>query len=155
MDTGAYLSRVKIVLVDTQDGANIGRCCRAMKTMGIERLVITGGREYDEDRVRTLALHAADVWENAERYDTLSEALRGSIFTVGATRRRGKFRKLSAYSPEQLSRLLLHRHMPLSLTDSILPLLYKSNDLSVSAEIPDILNCILHHVSYPVSEKIR
>ncbi len=106
MDTGAYLSRVKIVLVDTQDGANIGSCCRAMKTMGIERLVITGGREYDEDRVRTLALHAADVWENAERYDTLSEALKGSIFTVGATRRRGKFRKLSAYSPEQLAEKL-------------------------------------------------
>ena len=106
METGGYLSRIRIVLVDTQDGANIGSCCRAMKTMGIERLVITGGREYDEDRVRTLALHAADVWENAERFDTLQEALEGSIFTVGATRRRGKFRKLSAYSPEQLAEKL-------------------------------------------------
>ena len=106
METGGYLSRIRIVLVDTQDGANIGSCCRAMKTMGIERLVITGGREYDEDRVRTLALHAADVWDNAERFDTLSEALEGSIFTVGATRRRGKFRKLSAFSPEQLAEKL-------------------------------------------------
>ena len=106
MERDGYLSRIRIVLVDTQDGANIGSCCRAMKTMGIERLVITGGREYDEDRVRTLALHAADVWENAERFDTLSEALEGSIFTVGATRRRGKFRKLSAFSPEQLAEKL-------------------------------------------------
>lgn len=103
METSPYLRRVRIVLVDTQDGANIGSCCRAMKTMGIERLVITGGGTYSEDRVRTLALHAADVWENAERYDTLEEALRGSIFTVAATRRRGKFRKMSAYSPEQLA----------------------------------------------------
>ena len=84
MERDGYLSRIRIVLVDTQDGANIGSCCRAMKTMGIERLVITGGREYDE----------------------LSEALEGSIFTVGATRRRGKFRKLSAFSPEQLAEKL-------------------------------------------------
>ena len=91
------------MLVDTQDGANIGSVCRAMKTMGITDLAITGSREYDEDRVRTLALHASDVWENAKRFPTLEEALAGSIFTVGATRRRGKFRKLSAYSPEQLS----------------------------------------------------
>ena len=40
------------------------------------------------------------------RTDTLSEALEGSIFTVGATRRRGKFRKLSAFSPEQLAEKL-------------------------------------------------
>ncbi len=103
MEREAYLSRVRIVLVDTQDGANIGSVCRAMKTMGIEDLAIVGERVYDEDRVRTLALHAADVWERAKRFPTLEEALADSIFTVGATRRRGKFRKLSAYSPEQLS----------------------------------------------------
>ena len=39
METSPYLKRIRIVLVDTQDGANIGSCCRAMKTMGIERLV--------------------------------------------------------------------------------------------------------------------
>ena len=103
METAGYLERIRIVLVDTQDGANIGSVCRAMKTMGITDLAIVGDREYDEDRVRTLALHASDIWEKAKRFGTLSEALADSIFTVGATRRRGKFRKLSAYSPEQLS----------------------------------------------------
>ena len=103
MERDGYLSRIRIVLVDTQDGANIGSVCRAMKTMGIEDLALVSDRIYDEDRVRTLALHAADVYENAKRFSTLEEALDGSIFTVGATRRRGKFRKLSAYSPEQLA----------------------------------------------------
>ena len=103
METEAYLNRIRIVLVDTQDGANIGSVCRAMKTMGIEDLALVTDRTYDEDRVRTLALHAADVYENAKRYHTLEEALADSIFTVGATRRRGKFRKLSSYSPEQLA----------------------------------------------------
>lgn len=103
MDSTAGNDRIEIVLVDTQDGANIGSVCRAMKTMGLTRLTIVGGRTYDEDRVRTLALHAADIWENAKRCPTLTEALSSSIFTVGATRRRGKFRKMSSYSPEQLS----------------------------------------------------
>lgn len=103
MEAKPFLKNIKVVLVDTQDGANIGSACRAMKTMGITRLVITGGRVYDDDRVRTLALHAQDLWDRAERYDTLEEALRGSIFTVGATRRHGKFRKMSVYSPGQLS----------------------------------------------------
>ena len=95
METKPFLKNIKIVLVDTQDGANIGSCCRAMKTMGITRLVITGNRVYDDDRVRTLALHAQDLWDQAERCKTLDEALKDSIFTVGATRRHGKFRKMS------------------------------------------------------------
>lgn len=74
-----------------------------MKTMGITDLTLVTSRSYDEDRVRTLALHAADIWENARICPTLEEALKDSIFTVGATRRRGKLRKLSAYSPEQLA----------------------------------------------------
>lgn len=102
-ETAEYLNRIQIVLVETQDGANIGSVCRAMKTMGLERLVIVGDREYDENRVRTLALHASDLWENAKRVPTLDEALKDSILSVGATRRRGKFRKMSSYSPEQLA----------------------------------------------------
>ena len=98
-----WLERIQIVLVETQDGANIGSVCRAMKTMGLTNLAIVGNNEYDDNRVRTLALHASDLWENAIRYNTLDEALEDSIFSVGATRRRGKFRKLSSYSPEQLA----------------------------------------------------
>ncbi len=103
MDQQTNLGRIQIVLVDTQDGANIGSTCRAMKTMGITRLVLVGDREYDENRVRTLALHASDVWENAKRFPTLKEALAESVLTVAATRRRGKFRKSSALNPTQLS----------------------------------------------------
>lgn len=103
MQNKTWLDRIQIVLVETQDGANIGSVCRAMKTMGLTRLNIVGTNEYDENRVRTLALHASDLWENATRSKTLDEALEDSIFTVGATRRRGKFRKLSSFSPEQLA----------------------------------------------------
>jgi len=106
MDQQTNLGRIQIVLVDTQDGANIGSTCRAMKTMGITRLVLVGDREYDENRVRTLALHASDVWENAKRFSTLKEALAESVLSVAATRRRGKFRKSSALNPTQLSEVV-------------------------------------------------
>lgn len=97
------LDHIQIVLVDTRDGANIGSVCRAMKTMGITHLGIVSEREYDENRVRTLALHASDVWENRVSYPTLEEALKESSYTVAATRRRGKFRKHVFLSPRQLA----------------------------------------------------
>lgn len=97
------LDRIQIVLVDPQDGANIGSVCRAMKTMGITHLAITGTASYDENRVRTLALHASDLWEHHTRYASLKDALNSSILSVAATRRRGKFRKASALNPEQLA----------------------------------------------------
>ncbi|MGB4408073.1 MAG: RNA methyltransferase [Sphaerochaeta sp.] len=103
MDQKSNLDRIQIVLVGTQDGANVGSVCRAMKTMGITHLVLVGDREYDENRVRTLALHARDVWENVKRYESLPEALATSVLTVASTRRQGKFRKDSALNPEQLA----------------------------------------------------
>ena len=74
MEDLEYLRRINIVLVDTQDGANIGSVCRAMKTMGLTDLTLVTNRSYDENRVHTLALHAFDVYQNARRVDTLDTA---------------------------------------------------------------------------------
>ncbi len=97
------LDRIQIVLVETQDAANIGAVCRAMKTMGISRLAIVSGESYDIDRIKTLSLHAYDLYENHRRFDTLEEALKDSTLSAGATRRRGKFRKYFSLYPEQFA----------------------------------------------------
>lgn len=97
------LDRIRIVLVGTQDGANIGACCRAMKTMGLTRLVLVTEREYAENRVKSLAIHAADLYDNREQYTDLKTALAHSVLTVAATRRHGKFRKGTCVNPEQLA----------------------------------------------------
>ncbi len=102
----SYLDRIEIVLVDTQDGANIGSVCRAMKTMGLTHLTLVSDRNYDENRVFTLALHARDIYENRKTFHTIKDAIKDSIYVVGATRRRGKFRKESALSPKQLAEKL-------------------------------------------------
>ncbi len=99
----SFLNQVQIVLVEPQDGANIGAVCRAMKTMGITRLAIAGSREYDENRVFTLALHAREIYINAERFETLEDALNTSVLSFGASRRRGKFRKYFSMSPSEMA----------------------------------------------------
>lgn len=103
MEKNANLDRIEIILVDTQDGANIGSACRAMKTMGLSRLTLVTKATYDENRVRTLALHASDLWENRREFTNLEDALKDSILAVAATRRHGKYRKMSCVTPEELA----------------------------------------------------
>ncbi len=103
MEQTTNLDRIRIVLVEPQDGANIGSVCRAMKTMGIHHLAITGDRVYDEQRVRMLAIHAFDLYEKHMRFPTLEDALKDSVLSVGASRRRGKNRKYFSLLPEQLA----------------------------------------------------
>ncbi|MCR4675685.1 MAG: RNA methyltransferase [Sphaerochaetaceae bacterium] len=96
------LDRIEIVLVDTQDGANIGSACRAMKAMGITHLTLVTSQTYDENRVKTLALHAFDIYENRKEFRTLREALEGTVMSFATTRRHGKERKTSYILPDEL-----------------------------------------------------
>ena len=103
MDNSSNLDRIEVILCDTQDGANIGSVCRAMKTMGLTHLTLVTDRIYDDDRVRTLALHAYDLYENRKEFTDLKDAISDSILSVAATRRVGKGRKTSRVNPEQLA----------------------------------------------------
>lgn len=97
------LDQIQIVLVETQDAANVGAVCRAMKTMGITRLAIVGDVDYDRDRLNTLAIHASDIYDQHNRYQKLPEALASSVLSIGATRRRGKFRKYFSLLPDEMA----------------------------------------------------
>ena len=103
MNNCGNLDRIEIILCDTQDGANIGSVCRAMKTMGLTHLTLVTDRIYDDERVRTLALHAYDLYENRREFTDLRDALKDSVLSVAATRRMGKGRKTSRVNPEQLA----------------------------------------------------
>lgn len=98
------MSTIQIVLVEPQFAANIGSVCRAMKTMGIKDLAIVSDKEYDVDRVYSLAIHAKDVYDTSTRFHTLEAALEESVLTFGASRRRGKFRKYFSISPKEMAR---------------------------------------------------
>jgi tRNA/rRNA methyltransferase/tRNA (cytidine32/uridine32-2'-O)-methyltransferase len=73
-----------------------------MKNMGLSRLRIAGAvpsanQGYFSDReaalIRARAVHAADIWEKAEFFDSLAPALADLSLAVGVTRRRGHRRK--------------------------------------------------------------
>ena len=87
------LKNIVIVLTNPDESRNVGAVCRAMANNGITTLRIVGKKEkFDEERVRILAIHAAYIWENAEFFDSITEATKDCAIAAGTTRRRGKKR---------------------------------------------------------------
>ncbi|HEV8694822.1 MAG TPA: RNA methyltransferase [Lysobacter sp.] len=79
--------RVRIVLVGTQHPGNIGSAARAMKTMGLSRLVLVAPeREPDADSY-ALAAGADDVLTEAVTCETLAEAVADCRLVLGCTAR--------------------------------------------------------------------
>ena len=96
------LNKLYVVLCRPEESRNVGAACRAMANNGVSHLRIVGKREdFDEERVRILAIHAADIWEKAEFFDTIQEATADCIISAGTTRRRGKKRKGKLFLPEE------------------------------------------------------
>jgi len=99
-----FLDRVKIVLCRPEGGRNVGSICRSMENMGLGRLAIVGDiSELNLKEVKEMAIHAWPIFEKAERYGTLGEALAGTVIAAGLTRRRGNKRKSFSYLPEELA----------------------------------------------------
>lgn len=98
-------NRFKFVLCRPSEGGNVGAACRAMKAMGLSRLaIVSPERELDMDALKAMAVHALDLWEAAEFHDSLEDALRGASLAVGATRRRGKWRKSFSLPVQEFAR---------------------------------------------------
>jgi tRNA (cytidine32/uridine32-2'-O)-methyltransferase len=79
--------RIRIVLVGTQHPGNIGSAARAMKTMGLHRLVLVAPERFPHREADALAAGALDVVEAAERFDTLAAAVADCGLVVGCTAR--------------------------------------------------------------------
>ncbi|MBQ7158175.1 MAG: RNA methyltransferase [Treponema sp.] len=100
------LKKIVIVLVHPDESRNVGAVCRAMANNGISALRIVGKREdFDDERVRILAIHAAGIWEQAQFFDSITAATADCVFAAGTTRRRGKKRKGKLLLPEEFTEL--------------------------------------------------
>ncbi len=108
MTTSENLDRIEIVLSRPQYSGNIGSVCRAMKTMGLTHLAVVPSAEYDETQIKTYSIHAYDIWQNRRIFNTLEDALGGSVLSVASTRRRGKSRKLTYFTPEEVAERVSH-----------------------------------------------
>ncbi|GHV07408.1 RNA methyltransferase [Spirochaetia bacterium] len=129
------LSDIVIILSRPSESGNIGAVCRAMKNMGLSRLRIAASRgeayshseayshgeacsqgkactpraSFDEAVIRSRAVHAVDIWEGAEFFNTLADAAADCTLLVGTTRRRGHHRKNVTMDPKELAAWLRDR----------------------------------------------
>ena len=81
------LSRIAVVLSRTSHPGNIGAAARAMKTMGLEDLVLVSPRHFPHAEATALAAGAADVLARARVVATLAEALADRTLAFGFSAR--------------------------------------------------------------------
>src|SRR4030042_4728883 len=98
-----------IVLVRPKFPENIGSVARAMKNMGLGRLIVVNGCSPLHANAYKLASGAEDILERAEELFTLREAISEMGCVVGTTSRRGKER-----DPDLTPEALVKKLIPLS-----------------------------------------
>ena len=78
---------VRIVLVETSHPGNIGASARAMKTMGLNELVLVAPQDFPSAEATARASGADDVLARARIVDSLGDAIADCGFVAGASAR--------------------------------------------------------------------
>jgi tRNA (cytidine32/uridine32-2'-O)-methyltransferase len=100
------LERIRIVLVEPQHPGNIGAAARAMRTMGLQRLVLVAPHRFPHSDAVAMAAGADDVLAGARIVATLDEAIGDCRLAYGCTARvRGV--RLPARSPRDAATELI------------------------------------------------
>ena len=81
------IDSLRIVLVGTQHPGNIGSAARAMKTMGLSRLLLVTPERFPDREAYALAAGANDLIDQAEVHSTLQSAVADCHFVVASTAR--------------------------------------------------------------------
>ena len=69
------LDRIRIVLVEPRHPGNIGSTARAMKTMGIEQLVLVAPARFPDPQADWRAAGAVDVLDGVIVVSSVAEAI--------------------------------------------------------------------------------
>jgi TrmH family RNA methyltransferase len=77
-----------IVLVNTSHAGNIGAAARAMKNMGLRRLLLVNPKHYPSAEATARASGADDVLAGALCFEALEDALGPATLVIGASARR-------------------------------------------------------------------
>ena len=81
------LNNIRIVLVAPSHPGNIGAAARAMKTMGLSRLLLVNPRRYPDPQAEWRAAQATDVLDRCRVCASLDEAIADCHWVVGASAR--------------------------------------------------------------------
>ncbi|MFT5320467.1 MAG: tRNA (cytidine32/uridine32-2'-O)-methyltransferase [Pseudohongiellaceae bacterium] len=81
------LTRIRIVLVQTSHPGNIGAAARAMKNMGLSKLVLVNPKDYPSGVALGRAASALDILDKAEVVDSLDAAIANCGLVIGTSAR--------------------------------------------------------------------
>ena len=98
-----------VVLCRAEEPGNVGAACRAMASMGLSRLVLADCPDFPAVPVKTFALKAFSLFENAGRFDRLADALSDCALAAGFTRRPGRLRAREPLGVTEFARRAVRR----------------------------------------------
>ena len=83
----SLLEKISIVLIETQSAGNIGSVARAMKNMGLHHLILVNPLTELTQESFSMACGADDILSQAQRFDSIREALSPFSLSVGTSSR--------------------------------------------------------------------
>ncbi|WP_457665569.1 tRNA (cytosine(32)/uridine(32)-2'-O)-methyltransferase TrmJ [Thiolapillus sp.] len=81
------MENIRIVLVETSHGGNIGAVARAMKNMCLDELALVNPREFPTEECMARASGADDILHEASVHQHLDEAVADCALVIGASAR--------------------------------------------------------------------
>ena len=142
-------SQLRIVLVGTQHPGNIGSAARAMKTMGLSRLVLVAPEKAPDRDTQAMAAGADDLVEAAPVFATLAEAVADCRLVLGCTARNRRV-QLEQLEPDQAAGRLLQ-----AATDGEVALVFGRERTGLSNEELQLCHASVHIPSDPAFSSLN
>ena len=107
MPDSINFKNIAVVLHRPRFPENIGSSARAMRNMGLSRLIVVAPENYDQEKIMRLATHeSSEVIEQIQLYNDLQSAVSSMNYVVGTTARLGGERQ-SIQKPGDFARRLV------------------------------------------------
>jgi tRNA/rRNA methyltransferase len=107
MEQKINLDSIHIVLYRPRFPENIGSAVRAMRNMGLSKLIVVDPENFDIEKIMRLATHdSAEMVEQIKQYDDLESAVASMNYVVGTTARLGGERQ-TIQKPADLAQRLI------------------------------------------------
>jgi len=138
------LDTIQIVLVNTSHPGNIGAAARAMKTMGINQLVLVNPKLFPHVEATARASGASNILKHARVVKSLDDALQGTDLVIGTSARSRSF-PWPTFTPRQCSEQLKNESQ-----GSKVSILFGNEQSGLSNE--ELQRCNYHIIIPTVSE---
>lgn len=140
-----YPDQVSIVLVNTSHPGNIGAAARAMKNMGLSRLVLVQPVDFPSGVAVGRAVSALDILERTTVCESLQEATADCGLIIGASARSRKI-PWPVLTPEECAEKVIH-----ACRANKVALVFGREDSGLSNEELQLCH---YHVQIPASEQL-